>query len=214
MFKKLFQYKKNSGVEGVITIVSGLPRSGTSLMMNMLEAGGMDVLTDKIRTPDGDNPRGYFEYERVKGLKAGDIEWITEARGKVVKIIAALIPYLPNVYTYRIIFMRRALSEILASQRNMLVNRGEDPTMIDDKMMARIYDKHLKQVDSWIDTQSNLQCIDITYNELLIDPDLHITRINEFMGEILDVEQMKSVIDPSLYRQRNAGTENVDDKAS
>lgn len=204
----------NTETEEIITIVSGLPRSGTSLMMNMLEAGGMDVLTDKIRTPDGDNPKGYFEYERVKGLISGDSKWIPEAQGKVVKIIAALIPYLPDEYTYRIIFMHRALSEILASQRKMLINRGEDPTRVDDEVIARIYDKHLKQVNSWIETQTNLQCIDISYNELLIDPDLHITRINEFMGEILDVEQMKSVIDPSLYRQRDAGTENVDDKAS
>ena len=109
-----------------IVVVSGLPRSGTSMMMQMLEAGGMNVLTDGLRTADEDNLKGYFEYEKVKALKT-DQSWLPEARGKAVKIISELLKYLPDTHTYRIIFMRRALEEVLASQDRMLIRRGVQP---------------------------------------------------------------------------------------
>ena len=109
-----------------IVVVSGLPRSGTSMMMQMLEAGGMEVMTDGLRAADEDNLKGYFEYETVKALHT-DRNWLPEARGKAVKIISELLKYLPETQTYRIIFLRRALEEVLASQDRMLVRRGVQP---------------------------------------------------------------------------------------
>lgn len=187
-----------------VTIVSGLPRSGTSMMMQLLEAGGMQVLTDFQRTADSDNPKGYYEYERVKKLREGDIAWLPEARGKVVKVIAALLPYLPPRYSYRIILMRRAMPEILASQRKMLQNRGEDPDSIDDEKLGRLFEAHLQKVYEWIGRQKNIQMLEIDYNQLLGEPIVHIQKVNRFLGEVLDEKKMATVVDPALYRQRKA----------
>src|SRR5512147_2016070 len=146
----------------IVTIVSGLPRSGTSMMMKLLEAGGLPPLTDNLRTADEDNPKGYYEFERVKQLPKGDVAWLPEAQGKVVKVIAALLPYLPAEYTYRVVFMQRAMPEVLASQRQMLIRRGEDPNKIPDEVMANLFQKHLKQVDTWIASQSNVRRLDVS----------------------------------------------------
>jgi broad-specificity NMP kinase len=185
-----------------IVIVSGLPRSGTSMMMKMLEAGGLSPLTDNLRTADEDNPKGYYEFERVKQLPKGDFAWLPDAQGKVVKVIAALLPYLPPDYNYRVIFMLRAMPEVLASQRQMLVRRGEDPNKIGDDIMARLYEKHLKQVDSWIAGQANVQRLDVNYNEMLTAAQPIIARLNQFLDGKLNVEQMAQVVDPKLHRQR------------
>ena len=192
------------GTGDTITIVSGLPRSGTSMVMKMLEAGGMTALTDNLRRADLDNPKGYYEFEPVKKLYKGETAWLPEARGKVVKVIATLLPYLPDTYQYRVIFVHRDLREILASQKKMLVNRGEDADKVADEEMAQIFEKHLSQVDRWIKAHPNVKCIDVDYNLLIRDPGLEIARINEFLGKTLDEEQMVNVIDPSLYRQRVA----------
>jgi hypothetical protein len=188
--------------EDTITIVSGLPRSGTSMMMKMLEAGGMALLTDSIRAADEDNPEGYYELEQVKRLREGDTGWLPAARGKVVKIIASLLPYLPPDNTYRVIFMRRAIAEILASQRQMLIRRGEDPDRVSDADMAALFEQHLQKVDAWIDAQANVRRIDINYNKLLEYPGEDVARINTFLGGSLDTESMAEVINPELYRQR------------
>lgn len=185
-----------------IIIVSGLPRSGTSMMMKMLEAGGILPLTDHMRFADEDNPQGYYEFEQVKKLSQGDISWLAEAEGKAVKIIAALLIHLPEIYNYRIIFMRRAMHEILASQRKMLIHRGEDPNKISDDQLIRLFEKQLSQVDGWIQRQSNVERIDINYNQLLEDPVSQIEQINRFLDNALDVENMTRIVDPSLYRQR------------
>ncbi len=185
-----------------IVIVSGLPRSGTSMMMKMLEAGGLLPLTDNLRTADEDNPKGYYEFERVKQLPKGDFAWLPDAQGKVVKVIAALLPYLPPDYSYRVIFMQRAMPEVLASQRQMLVRRGEDPNKIGDDVMARLYEKHLKQVDSWIAGQANVHRLDVNYNEMLTDAQPIVTQLNQFLDGQLNVEQMAQVVDPKLHRQR------------
>jgi hypothetical protein len=140
----------------IITVVSGLPRSGTSLMMKMLEAGGMELLIDNIRQPDQDNPKGYYEFEHVKQLNKGDFEWLADAQGKVVKIIATLLPYLPDTYEYRILFLRRKMSEILASQRKMLIRRGADSDKISDEQMSQVFEKHLQNVEEWISKQANI----------------------------------------------------------
>jgi hypothetical protein len=185
-----------------ITVVSGLPRSGTSMMMKVLEAGGLPPVTDNIRVADTDNPKGYYEFERVKKLPTGDVAWLAEAQGKVVKIIAALLIHLPATYTYRVIFMQRAMPEVLASQREMLIRRGEDPDKIGDEQLAKLYEKHLAQVNTWISSQPNVERIDINYNQILKDPRPDLERINQFLDHTLDAEKMAQIIDPALYRQR------------
>lgn len=184
-----------------ITVVSGLPRSGTSMAMKMLEAGGLPALTDHIRTADTDNPKGYYEFERVKKLKDGDTAWLPEAEGKTVKIIAALLMYLPPEYEYRVLFMRRKVEEVLASQAKMLENRGED-AKVDDKTMAALFRKHMRQVRAWMNSQPNLLYLDLDYNAMLADPEPFVRQINQFLEGDLDEEKMLAVIDRSLYRQR------------
>ena len=189
-------------LDQIITVVSGLPRSGTSMMMKMLEAGGIPPVTDNLRTADEDNPKGYYEFERVKQLTKGDIEWLVDAPGKVVKVIAALLPYLPATYRYRVVFMQRDMTEVLASQRQMLIRRGEDPNKIPDEIIAKLFEKHLRQVNEWVAQQSNVERLDVNYNEMLKNPAPFITQINAFLGGNLDTAQMAQVVDPSLHRQR------------
>jgi len=184
-----------------ITIVSGLPRSGTSLMMMMLEAGGMPVLTDHIRTADTDNPKGYYEFERVKAIER-DQAWLKEADGKAVKMISALLKYLPQNYAYRIIFMRREMEEILASQRQMLIRRGEPTDTVSDERIAGLSHEHLHRVATWIDDQPNIDVLYVNYNEILKDPLTQARRTAEFVDIDLNVEKMSQAVDPSLYRQR------------
>jgi LPS sulfotransferase NodH len=186
----------------VVTIVSGLPRSGTSMMMKMLEAGGLPPVTDNIRTADEDNPKGYYEFERVKQLPKGDAAWLPDAQGKVVKVIAALLPHLPDGYRYRVVFMQRAMPEVLASQRQMLIRRGEDPNKIPDDVMATLFEKHLRQVDDWIARQTNVERLDVNYNEMLRNPQPFIDQVAAFFGNQLDKARMAAVVDPSLHRQR------------
>ena len=185
-----------------IWIVSGLPRSGTSLMMMMLESSGIAALTDHQRSADNDNPRGYYEFERVKKLRQGDKEWLPQATGKVVKVISALLSYLPPEYNYQVLFMQRALPEILASQRKMLINRGEDPHKINDEEMAQAFKGHLAQVIDWLSHQKNFSTYFVDYNRLIEAPVPVVHQINQFLGSMLDEARMLAAIDPSLYRQR------------
>lgn len=188
--------------QSIITVVSGLPRSGTSMMMKMLEAGGIPPVTDNLRTADEDNPKGYYEFERVKQLPKGDVAWLPDAQGKVVKVIAALLPHLPGPYRYRVVFMQREMSEVLASQRQMLIRRGEDPNKIPDDVIAKLFEKHLKQVNDWVAQQSNVERLDVNYNAMLKDPAPYITQINAFLGGQLNTHKMAEVVDPALHRQR------------
>lgn len=195
--KRFFKRKKKP----IITIVSGLPRSGTSMTMKMLEAGGIPPLTDQIREADSDNPKGYYEFERAKKLREGDTAWVPEAEGKVVKVIGALLIHMPPDYEYRVLFMRREMSEILASQAKMLENRSEE-NKVDDATLAGLFEKHIKQVEDWMNSQSNLQYIDVNYNTTLADPEPQVKRINQFLGGELDETAMLRVVDPQLYRQK------------
>ena len=189
-------------IPSYVVIVSGLPRSGTSMMMKMLDAAGIPPLTDNIRTPDEDNPKGYYEYERVKKLREGDFTWLHQARGKSVKVISALLPHLPPEYEYRVIFMRRLMDEILASQRKMQVNRGEDPDKVSDEDLAQLYEKHLNETYNWLNGQKNLRWVDISYNALLEDPVPQLAQVHQLLDGIPDVDRMREVVDRRLYRQR------------
>jgi hypothetical protein len=172
------------------------------MMMKMLEAGGIVPLTDEIRTADTDNPRGYYEFERVKQMDKGDIGWLEEAQGKAIKVISALLKHLPADYRYNVIFVRRDLPEILASQKKMLDHRGEEAGEADDKKMAMLFARHLESVEQWLMEQPNISVLDVQYGEILAAPRLHVERINEFLGSDLDMAAMVNVVDPELYRSR------------
>ena len=185
-----------------VTVVSGLPRSGTSLMMKMLESGEMEILIDDVRQADADNPQGYYEFERVKRIKQ-DQAWLEDARGKAVKMVSALLKHLPGGYAYKVIFMRRKMEEILASQKRMLVRREEPTDKASDKAMTAWFHKHLKQVEAWLAIQPNIDVIYVSYNEILEDPVQQAQRVNQFLGNALDEETMVGVVDQRLYRQRH-----------
>lgn len=196
------------GSRSTIVIVSGLPRSGTSLMMQMLEAGGVPPLTDELRRPDGDNPRGYYELERVKALRHGDTGWLRRAGGHAVKVISELLSWLPRDYRYDVIFMRRSLAEVLRSQRLMLARRGADGPGASDERLKELYEKHLREVEDWLGTRPEIRAIHVEYAELVESPGPQVERIDAFLGVGLDTAAMAAVVDPALYRQRtgNAGS--------
>ena len=187
-----------------VIVVSGLPRSGTSMMMKMLQAGGIEPVVDNIRAADEDNPKGYFEFERVKQLDKGDTAWVAEAQGKAVKVISQLLKYLPAGYEYKVIFMRRAMPEILASQKKMLINRGEDPNKVSDEEIATLFEKHLQQVMAWLEAQPNMATLYVHYGKTLADPQTQAEMVRAFLGEELDVAKMTAVVDPTLYRNRQS----------
>ncbi len=187
-----------------IVLVSGLPRSGTSMAMKMLEAGGMETIVDNIRTADEDNPKGYFEDERVKDLaEMDDTTWIRAARGKVIKVVSSLIQYLPNDNNYKVIFMRRNLHEVLASQAKMLDRRDEASHTEDQELLA-MYEAHLEKVQFQLRFRSNFETLYVTYADVVSDPLNQARLMAEFVGGGLDVEKMAAAVDGSLYRNRAA----------
>ena len=184
-----------------IIIVSGLPRSGTSMMMKMLEAGGAPVIADHQRTADEDNPKGYYEFEKVKQLKQ-DSSWLKEANGKVVKMVSMLLYDLPAEYQYKIIFMRRKIPEIIASQQTMLAHKGKHTTAAEDKEVAELFEQHLASITNWLGQQQNIEVLYPWYHDILADPAKQIDQINTFLGEQLNIEKMTQVVDQALYRNR------------
>ncbi len=184
-----------------ITLVSGLPRSGTSMMMKMLQAGGLELLVDNIRTADEDNPKGYFEFERVKQVQE-DSSWLAEAQGKVVKVISQLLYDLPATERYKVIFMRRRIEEVLSSQKQMLLRRGTDDPSVPDDALRHTFLKHLDDVTEWLRRQPAFEVLFINYNRMIQGPEEPVSKINAFLGGKLDTEAMKAVVDPALYRQR------------
>jgi hypothetical protein len=172
------------------------------MMMKMLAAGGMPILTDNARIPDDDNPRGYYELETVKALKDGENEWLPEAQGKAIKIISALLQHLPPQYQYKIIFMRRDLDEILASQKQMLVRRGEPADKIDDDTLGALFQKHLLQVEKWLSQQPNIGVTYVNYNDILQNPEPDIQKVVQFLDRSLDKSLMLGVPESNLYHQR------------
>ena len=184
-----------------VVVVSGLPRSGTSMMMRMLEAGGMPVLTDGMREANADNPKGYYEFERVKALEH-DKEWVKQARGKAVKVISALLKHLPAGYTYKVVFMERHLDEVLASQKRMLERDGKPTDTKDDEKLRELFEKHLAQSKQWLRQQSHVDVLYVSYNKALENPAKEAASVNRFLRGNLDEQAMAGVIDPTLYRQR------------
>jgi hypothetical protein len=185
----------------MITIVSGLPRSGTSLMMQMLVAGGMTPLSDGERVADTDNPRGYLEWERIKQLP-NDPGCIAEAEGKVVKVISRLLLSLPAGHEYRVVFMQRPLPEVLASQDQMMRRRGTFKEGANPAVMAAAFEKHLREVYAWLDNKPYVKALRIPYHDVLKDPKPVSEKLEEFVGSPLNVAAMMQQVDASLYRNR------------
>lgn len=183
-----------------ITVVSGLPRSGTSLVMQMLAAGGMPVLTDGVRGPDDDNPRGYFEFEPVKRT-AGDASWITAAKGKAVKVIYQLLRALPGEHSYQVILLRRDIREVVASQHAMLRRLGKGPVGISDEALARGLEAGLRDAEAWLARQPNCSVLHLPHASLIASPHAAAANLSGFCGG-LDAIAMASVIEPALHRQR------------
>ena len=187
---------------GEVVVVSGLPRSGTSMVMGMLEAGGMSILTDRVRQADEDNPQGYFEFEKVKELDAtNDKSWIRDARGKAVKVISHLLKELPDDNFYRIIFARRNLEEVIASQ-NIMLDRQAAPNPVDDAKAIKLYRKHLVNVRFLVRRKPNLEMLELAYSDTLSDPESAAECISKFLGGKLDQEKMAAIVDKRLYRNR------------
>ncbi len=185
-----------------ILVVSGLPRSGTSLMMRMLAAAGLDLLVDGLRQADEANPHGYYEFEPAKSLREGNTEWLQNARGRVVKIVSPLLPYLPASFTYRIIFMHRNLNEVMASQAKML-NGNQIPTnLVQDRQIQMAFQTHLSRVETWLANQTNMTVLNVSYNQLLLDPPAVISGLVSFITRPLNTQAMLAAIDPTLYRNR------------
>ena len=187
---------------GTITVVSGLPRTGTSMMMQMLEKGGLEVFTDKERTADDNNPKGYYEHEAVKTL-ARNKEWLLEANGKVVKIIANLLPHLPPRFRYRIIFMERDLHEVVTSQRKMLNRMGQNTQ---DEVyplgLIQEFERTLQKVKAWAARQSNVEILYVPHRAVINSPFEQALHINDFLNYEVLPELMASAVDSKLYRER------------
>lgn len=184
-----------------VTVVSGLPRSGTSLMMQMLQAGGLPAWADGVRAADASNPRGYFEHEAVKRLRT-DNAWVPQARGHAVKVIHLLLRELPQQagLRYRVVFMQRPLAEVLASQQAMLA-RGGRPAA-DPAVLTKAFEAQLAQVDAWLATRPDIAVLRLAHVQVMRQPRAAAEQLCSFLGLPLDVAAMAAVVDPALHRQR------------
>jgi len=183
-------------------VVSGLPRSGTSMMMHMLEAGGIDIITDKERKADEDNPNGYYELEIVKRMTRENVGWLKKSSGKAVKIISQLLKDLPAEHEYKVIFMHRNMKEILASQKQMLIHRGEPTDRVNDTELAMLFHRHLAEIEQWLCIQKNFDVLHISYNDVLRHPAANVQKVVKFLSANLNSEKMIGIVDKALYRQK------------
>ncbi len=187
--------------EEPIIVVSGLPRSGTSMMMRMLQVGGIEILSDHIRAADKHNPKGYFELERVKSLhKHHDKSWLEAAQGKAIKVVSELLKALPESYSYRMVFMNRDLREIVDSQNKMLATSNAHSVEKDQVLPP--FRRHLEKIKQWLVGQPHFRVLDVDYHDVLQAPIAQSERIQTFVEKELDVKKMASEVDPELYRSR------------
>jgi hypothetical protein len=170
-------------------------------MMQMLQAGGMPILTDNLRKPDADNPRGYLEFEPVKALKR-DSAWVPQGEGKAVKIVYALLRYLPSAHSYKVLMMHRDLEETIASQRAMLQRTGREGASVTDEILRGIFVREMAETKVWLRTQPHLEVLEIEHRDCLQSPAAVAVRVNKFLGGILSEQAMACPVDPRLYRHR------------
>jgi hypothetical protein len=186
-------------------VVSGLPRSGTSMMMQMLQAGGMEIMTDAVRAPDESNPKGYLELEAVKNLDKGPAPaWLADARGKAVKIVSSLVTWLPDTYNYQVIFMRRNLDEVIASQNRMLVTRGTPPDHTKDDEVRALYETHVEDTLRVLRNRRSVSTLVVDYAQAVAQPKATALRVTQFIGAALNVDRMAAATDPALHRNRRS----------
>jgi hypothetical protein len=173
------------------------------MMMKMLMAGGVPLLTDAVRSADQSNPNGYFEFQRIKDVPNGDLSWLPSARGKAVKIVSFLLTHLPETFDYRVIFMRRELEEIIASQNQMLAARGE-PSDQGGVRTRELYSEHLEQVARFLAKRDCFRSLSISYNAAVVDSRGQAERIGAFLDRHVDIDRMAAAVDSRLYRTRLA----------
>jgi hypothetical protein len=189
-----------------IVVVSGLPRSGTSMMMKMLAAGGLPLMTDGVRTPDDSNPEGYFELEAVKDLDKGvDLSWLEVTRGKGVKILSPLLMHLPERYNYRVILMTRPLQEVITSQNTMLARAGEATDVTSVDQLTTQYEMHLLKVRALLASRPCFESLVVQYGDVISDPASQAARVSHFVGRRLAVDRMAAAVNERLYRNRGTG---------
>ena len=185
-----------------VILVSGLPRTGTSMMMKAIHAGGIEPIVDNIRKADEDNPKGYYEFEPVKKTKE-DASWLNDAPGKVVKMVYRLLYDLPAEFQYRVVFMRRDIKEVLASQNKMLERSGKSGGGISDEQMEALFAAELAKCEKWLAGQPNFSVLSVVHRDMINDAATQVQKINDFLDGGLDTEAMASTVDPALYRNRN-----------
>jgi len=186
-----------------VTIVSGLPRSGTSMLMNMLAAAGIEIASDGIRRADNDNPEGYFELERVKELgKTKDSSWVRGLRGKAVKIISWILQYLPDENNYQVLFIERDLREVMASQNKMLLRRGKPADPDSNGEVAKNFEDHLREIKQTLHNRQCFRVLYVNHRDVINNPRGEAEKINRFLGGHLDEEKMAAAVNPRLYRNR------------
>lgn len=184
-----------------VIVVSGLPRSGTSLAMQVIHAGGIPAVTDGARVHDDDNPRGYFEFERVKQLKS-DKGWVADAAGKAVKVIHLLLQELPDDRPYRVVLMQRDLREVVKSQAVMLARSGRAGGGLPPERLMAVYEQQLRALDHWLAARPNFAVLRVPYAALVAEPGTWVPRLNAFLGGQLDERAMAAAIDPGLHRNK------------
>jgi hypothetical protein len=182
-----------------IIIVSGLPRSGTSLMMQMLKAGGLEILSDGNREADPDNPKGYLEYQPVKSLRR-DNSWLKIAAGKAVKVISVLLPYLLPDLSYKIILMKRPMAEIIASQQKMLARLGKRGSPASLETLTDLFARQSVQTEQWLQAQRHVALLTVQYRDAVLKPEDTALAVSRFLDIPLDIPAMCRVVDPNLYR--------------
>jgi len=186
-----------------VTIVSGLPRSGTSLMMRMIGEGGISILSDGLRVADEDNPNGYYEFERVRRTRQ-DPSWIPDALGKVVKMVHLLLLELPLTHEYRVVFMRRDLREVIKSQNRMLTRLNKPADDLPDERVAEIYKRQIETTLTYLQSHDDyFRVIEVDYNVLIKNPLDLVRRVGAFFDG-LNTDEMVKAIDVRLYRNQIA----------
>ena len=184
-----------------VTVVSGVPRSGTSMLMQMLRAGGFPVLTDGFREPDPHNPRGYLEFEPARRLRR-DTSWVGDAAGRAVKVVHALVRCLPAGQDYRVILIRRDLAEVVASQQAMLADRSALGGGLSPERLAEIFEAQLRELEEWLGEQPRFRLLRLDHAQVLAEPERVAGEISRFIGGGLDLEAMAAAVAPALHRQR------------
>jgi hypothetical protein len=193
-----------------VTVVSGYPRSGTSLMMQMLAAGGMDVVVDDAHKTDEHNPRGYYEYGPALSLGSdvSTTDWVAGARGKAVKVMAYQLGHLPDEFEYRVVFMRRTIAEVLASWDKMGLTRKDCELSERERVLA--FKTEYATYEAHLERRTNVSVVYVQYNDVIAEPAAQADRVAQFLGVGLDVAAAAAAVDPALYRNRGGGDAGAD----